>query len=105
MKHKASISHDEAIVQELRDDPEFAAEYLKAAMEDTDEPRVLLIALRHVAEARGGLAKIAKEAGIERESLYRVLSPRGNPRLSTLMAVMKALGLTLTVETTEPVRA
>src|SRR5204863_6014802 len=98
MKRKASISHHKAIVQELRDDPEFAAEYLKAAMEDTDEPQVLLIALRHVAEARGGVAKIAKAAGIERESLYRALSARGNPRLSTLVAVTKALGLKLTVE-------
>jgi probable addiction module antidote protein len=101
MKRKASISHDEAIVRELRDDPEYATEYLKAAMEDTDEPRVLLIALRHVAEARGGLAKVARDAGIERESLYRALSARGNPRLSTLLAVIKALGLTLTVETAE----
>jgi len=99
MKPKASISHDEAIVKELRADPEFAAEYLKAALEEAeDEPRVLLIALRHVAEARGGLAKVAKAAGIERESLYRALSPRGNPRLSTLVAVTKAMGLKLTVE-------
>jgi probable addiction module antidote protein len=99
MKPKASISHDEAIVKELRADPEFAAEYLKAALEEAeDEPRVLLIALRHVAEARGGLAKVAKAAGIERESLYRALSQRGNPRLSTLVAVTKAMGLKLTVE-------
>ena len=93
------IAHDEAIVEELRRDPEFAAEYLKAALEDTDEPRVLLVALRHLAEAKGGMAKIAKAAGIERESLYRALSARGNPRLSTLTAVTKALGLRLTVET------
>ncbi len=98
MKHKTSITHDEAIVKELRRDPEFAAEYLKAALEDTDEPRVLLVALRHLAEAKGGMAKIAKAAGIERESLYRALSARGNPRLSTLTAVTKALGLRLTVE-------
>jgi probable addiction module antidote protein len=87
MRRKASISHDKAIVQELRDDPQFAAEYLRAAMDDTDEPQVLLIALRHIAEAKGGIAKVAKAAGIERESLYRALSPRGNPRLSTLFAV------------------
>lgn len=102
MKRKASISHDKAIVRELRDDPEFASEYLKAALEDTDEPRVLLVALRHLAEARGGIAKVAKAAGIERESLYRALSARGNPRLSTLIAVTKAIGLKLTVETVQP---
>lgn len=96
MKPK-TISHDEAIVRRIRKDPEFAAEYLKAALEDADEPRVLLIALRHVAQARG-IAKIARAAGIERESLYRALSARGNPRLSTLYAVAKAVGLKLTVE-------
>jgi len=45
MKRKASVSHDEAIVRRLRKDSDFAAEYLKAALEDEDEPRVLLIAL------------------------------------------------------------
>ena len=97
IRRKANVSHDEAIVRELRRDSDFAAEYLKAAMEDEDEPRVLLIALRHIAQARG-VAKIAKAAGIERESLYRALSASGNPRLSTLAAVTKAIGLRLTVE-------
>jgi len=98
MKRKASISHDEAVVAELRGNPELAAEYLRAALEDNDEPSVLLVALRRVAEARGGIAKVAKAAGIERESLYRALSVRGNPRLSTLVAVARAVGLKLTVE-------
>lgn len=98
MKRKASISHNEAVVRELRDNPEYAAEYLKAAIEESDEPQVLLIALRHLAEAKGGLAKVAKAAGIERESLYRALSAKGNPRLSTLVAVTKAIGMKLTVE-------
>jgi len=98
MKHKASISHDEAIVRELRANPGFAAEYLRAALEDADDPRVLLLALRRVAEARGGIAKVAKAAGIARESLYRALSAHGNPRLSTLVAVTKAMGLKLTLE-------
>jgi len=98
MKRKASKSHNEAIIRELRNDPEFAAEYLRAALEDDDEPSVLLIALRRIAEARGGIAKVAKAAGIERESLYRALSVRGNPRFSTLVAVTKVVGLKLTVE-------
>jgi probable addiction module antidote protein len=97
MKRKPSASHDEAIVRRIRKDPSFAAEYLKSALEDSDEPRVLLIALRHLALAQG-VAKVAKAAGIERESLYRALSVRGNPRLSTLVAVTKAIGLKLTVE-------
>jgi probable addiction module antidote protein len=98
MKRKASTSHDEATIRELRKSLEFAAEYLGAALEDIDEPRVLLIALRRIAKARGGIAKVARAAGIERESLYRALSAHGNPRLSTLVAVTKAVGLKLTVE-------
>lgn len=97
MKQKTSVSHDEAVIRRIRKDPEFAIEYLKAAIEDTDEPAVLLIALRHVAQARG-LAAVAKAAGVERESLYRALSANGNPRLSTLLAVAKAVGLKLTLE-------
>jgi len=102
MKRKAkdvtSVSHDECVIRELRERPKFAAEYLKAALEDTEEPAVLLIALRRIAEARGGIAKVARGAGIERKSLSRELSARGKPRLSTLVAVAKAAGLKLTVE-------
>jgi probable addiction module antidote protein len=96
-RKKPSVSHDEAIVRRLRKNPAFATEYLKAALEDEDEPGVLLIALRHLAQAQG-IAKVAKAAGVERESLYRALSAHGNPRLSTLVAVTRAIGLRLTVE-------
>ncbi|CAN5461963.1 hypothetical protein BH09PLA1_BH09PLA1_28400 [soil metagenome] len=105
MKRKPSISNDAAVIAEIRRNAKFAAEYLKAALEDTDEPKVLLIALRHIAEARGGVAKVAKAAGVERESLYRALSARGNPRLSTLVAVTKAMGLSLTVKAASSGRA
>ena len=64
-REKTSVSHDEVMIRRLRRQPEFAAAYLKAALEETDEPRVLLIALRHVAQARG-IAKVAKAAGVER---------------------------------------
>src|ERR1700733_61433 len=98
IKDKTSESHDEYMLRELRKSPKIAAEYLKASLEDTEETAVLLIALRRIADAGGGIAKVAKAAGIERESLYRALSARGNPRLSTLVAVTKAVGLKLTVE-------
>jgi len=96
MTAKAAVSHDECMVKSLRRDRAFAIEYLKAAAEDL-EPRVFLIALRHLVLARG-IGRVARAAHIERQSLSRALLPRGNPRLTTLMAVMKALGLTLTVE-------
>jgi probable addiction module antidote protein len=98
MKSKTSVSREEVMVKKLRQRPAFAAEYLKAAMQETDDPHVLLIALRHVAKARGGVAKIAKAAGLERESLYQALSEHGNPRLTTLLGIMKAIGVKLTVE-------
>jgi len=59
-------------------------------MED-DDPLVFLTALRNVVEARG-MARIVQAAGVRRESLYRTLSPTGNPRLSTLRVVLKATG-------------
>jgi len=92
------VSHDQKVIDRIKRDPLFASEYLKAAMDDDDEPRVLLVALRRIAEARGGIAEVARKAGVERESLYRALSGRGNPRFSTLVAVAKAVGLRLTVE-------
>jgi probable addiction module antidote protein len=94
---KASISHDEATTDELRKDPELAADYLREVLQEGDDPRVMLLALRRLAQAHG-IAKVAKAAGVERESLYRALSPKGNPRLSTLLAVAKAIGLKLIVE-------
>jgi probable addiction module antidote protein len=93
-----SVSHARKIVERLQNESRFAAEYLKAAIEEDGDPHVLLIALRRIAEARGGAAKIARLAGVERESLHRALSGRGNPRFSTLTAVAGAVGLRLTVE-------
>ena len=91
-----TVSHRERLIGELRADSRLAAEYLNAAADDKDR-RIYLAALRTVAEARG-MAKVAKAAGVPRESLYRALSPGGNPRLSTLHAILKAAGLKLAVE-------
>jgi probable addiction module antidote protein len=71
--------------------------YLNAALED-GEPAVLLEALRNVAQAKGGMGALAKAAGVSRESLYRTLSRRGNPKIDTIMELLRALGLKLTVE-------
>ncbi|HWF38718.1 MAG TPA: hypothetical protein VG322_09380 [Candidatus Acidoferrales bacterium] len=60
------------MIRRLRRHPAFDATYLKAALEETDEPRALLIALRHIAEPRG-IAKVAKPAGVERGALPRAL--------------------------------
>ncbi len=88
------VKHNEWLREQLKD-PGFAAEYLTAAAED-EEPAVFLQALRKVAEAQG-MSEIAKQAGIPRESLYRMLSVKGNPRWSTLAPVVRATGLKLEV--------
>ena len=96
---KASRPHDEAVIEMLRDDPAFADEYLAASLEAIDEPggkEALLAALRQVAEAQG-MATVAEHAGIQREGLYRALSPKGNPTLKTLLAILGAAGLRLSV--------
>jgi probable addiction module antidote protein len=77
-------------------DPENAAAYVEAAIEIGD-PTGVLQALRNVAEARGGLARIAEKTGLNRESLYRTLSKRGNPELKSLTAILEATGLRLSV--------
>jgi probable addiction module antidote protein len=80
-------------------DPAEAAAYLDAALEDEDS-RDFLLALRDVAEARG-ISQVAAEADLNRESLYRMLSEEGNPRLSSLGALLRSFGLRLAIEVRE----
>lgn len=98
---RGAVSHHDQEVRELAADPELAVAYLKAAMEALDDPDDRasgLLALRTLAEAHGGMAKIAAEAGLSRESLYRALSADGNPTLKTLIAVLRPMGLRLSAE-------
>jgi len=107
-KLKGVVSHHEREVAELCADRELAIQYLKAAMEALDNPDDRaggLLALRTVAEAYGGLGAVAAEAGSSRESLYRALSPKGNPTLKTLLAVLKTVGMRLSVEPEHDVHA
>ncbi|MGB6451574.1 MAG: addiction module antidote protein [Steroidobacteraceae bacterium] len=80
----------------LRSEAEVAA-YIEAMLEDGDA-RAVPVALRTVAEAVGGMAALARKTGLSRETLYRTLSARGNPRLATLAAILGAFGLRLTVQ-------
>ncbi len=82
-------------VAEYLDNDEVIAEYLTAAMEDPD-PDVFLAALGDVAKARG-MAQIARETGLGRESLYKALSSGAHPRYDTIKAVLGALGVKLSI--------
>ena len=93
------ISHDETVVNMLKADPDFADEYLAAALDEDDLPgghAALLAALRHIAQAQG-MSAVAERAGIPRESLYRALSDKGNPTVKTFLAVVRGAGLRLDV--------
>lgn len=72
------------------------ATYLEALLEDGDS-RVLTIGLRDLAESVGGITVLAERTGLSRETLYRTLSAKGNPRLDTLTALLRAMGLRLSV--------
>ena len=87
-------------VSDYLDNDEMIAEYLTAAAED-DNPDVLLLALANVAKAHG-MAKVAKAAGLGRESLYKALAPGSHPRFETIVAVLRALGVTVVVRGSKP---
>lgn len=91
-------SYRDSLLESLKDENE-AAQYLNACLED-DDPRVFLLALRDVAEARGGIRTLSRTAHLNRESLYRMLSRSGNPSLDSLSAVLNACGLRLAVQST-----
>lgn len=82
-------------VSDYLDNGEMIAEYLTAAAED-DNPDVLLLALANVAKAHG-MAEVAKAARLGRESLYKALAPGSHPRFETIVAVLRALGVTVVV--------
>ena len=80
-------------------DDETVAEYLSAALQDPD-PDMFLIAVKNVARARG-MAQLAKDTGLGRESLYKALATGAKPRYDTLLKVLRALGVKLHAEPVE----
>ena len=78
------------------DDDQAIAEYVTAVLE-TDDPNLLLLALGDVARAKG-MAQVAKDAGLGRESLYKALAPGAKPRFETVLKVARALGVKFSVQ-------
>ncbi len=83
----------------LKENPERIEGFLQTALEeyekDQDE-KALLLALRHVVKAKGGMTALAEETDIPRESLYRILAPSGNPTLKTFQRILHSFGYVLT---------
>ena len=92
-----SKAHEDATIENFRRDPAFAAEHLNAVREDGDQAE-LLTALRHMAGAFGGVAGLADQTALNATTLYRTLSPQGNPELRNLTAILKAMGMRLAVQ-------
>ena len=93
---KKSTTYQEDFIEALKD-PREAAAYLNAAMEEGDRA-VFLLALRNVAEAHGGMTSVSAKAKLNRESLYRMLSSKGNPEIKSIFTLLHSMGLKLSIE-------
>lgn len=91
-----TVSYREGLLESLRN-PDDAAQYLNACLEDEDA-RVFLLALRDVADAHGGIRALSRNTQLNRENLYRMLSKSGNPSLDSLAAVLNGCGLRLAIQ-------
>ncbi|MCL6706979.1 addiction module antidote protein [Pseudomonas sp. R2.Fl] len=90
-------SHDDAMADLFREDPEMAAATLDAILEDGDQGE-LLVTLRQMTKAFGGVSAVAKSAELNPTQLYRTLSEKGNPELRSLSALLRSMGLRLSVQ-------
>jgi len=90
----ATANYQEGLLKRLQES-EYAKEYLNEALKEGSQ-EVFMVALRDVAKAKG-ISLIAKETELNRESMYRMLSKKGNPNLSSLSKLLDTLGLTLNI--------
>lgn len=90
-------SHDESMADLFRDDPDLAAATLDAILADGDQGE-LLVTLRQMTKAFGGVQAVARSADLNPTQLYRTLSEAGNPELRSLSALLRSMGLRLAVQ-------
>jgi len=90
-------SYDDVMAERYAEHPEEAVEMLNAVLED-GEPGEMLVILRQMTKAFGGMSAVAEKAELNPTQLYRTLSADGNPSLTSLTAVLKAMGLKLSVK-------
>jgi probable addiction module antidote protein len=93
-RRRKTISYKEILREDLKD-PEYAAGYLNAVLEEDDDA-AFLVALRDVAEAYG-ISDVSRRAELNREHVYTLLSAQGNPRLSSLSALLNAVGMKIQI--------
>ena len=90
-------AHDDVMAETYRENPAYALQFLDSILEDGDQGE-LLIALRQMTKAFGGVQAVAEQAHLNPTQLYRTLSPEGNPALSSISAILKAMGMRLSVQ-------
>lgn len=91
---------EDYLIEELKD-PEFAQEYLNIALEEYNKDNnleALLLALKDVAMAQGGIQKLAKQTHLNRQNLYRVLSAKSEPKINTMESILNGLGFQLAIK-------
>ena len=92
-----SRPHDDAMAEVFRDDPALALEVINGILADGDQAELMTV-LRQLAQAVGGVQTVAEQAHLNPTQLYRTLSPKGNPALNSLTAILKVMGLRLAVQ-------
>jgi len=90
-------SHDDFMAENFRKDPAYAMELLNQILADGAMDEAMIV-LRQMSKAFGGVGEVAKQANLNGKTLYRTLSPKGNPQVSTLAAVLRTMGLRLAVQ-------
>ena len=94
-----SMANDEAMAELYRKDPDFARQVINTILEDENgDQGELLVALRHMTKAFGGVQAVAEQTKLNPTQLYRTLSPDGNPALRSFSAILKAMGMRLSVQ-------
>jgi probable addiction module antidote protein len=100
MKNTMNKKFNDYLIKSLKD-PKEASAYLNVALEEykkDNDVEAFLLALRDVAQARGGLGKLAKKTNLNRQNLYKTLSGKGNPQLITLGNILNGLGFHFSIE-------
>jgi probable addiction module antidote protein len=94
---KTHRTHEAATIEMFQRDSELAAEYLNSVIADGDESD-LMLALRSLSKAFGGMQEVARETEVNAHTLYRTLSEQGNPELKTLSSILRAMSMRLAVQ-------
>ena len=100
VKVPASVPYEPWLKRRLAADPEQAVLYLQAATEEAtkaNDPGIFQVALKDVVEAHGSITAFARETGINRQHLYRIMSPTGNPSFFSLWRMLRALGVSFII--------